>query len=264
MDGPGGAGDDARVRDAWWDLVHGSSCCGCGRPGRILCPDCAADLPSHAEPVRPDPAPEGLVPCFAAGPYADPLRTMILRHKEHGAHGLARPLGRVLGGVVSDLLTAVGEGVGVILVPVPSAAGMVRRRGHDPMLRIVRVAGAQVRASRTVTIARLLRLWQPVADQAGLDHAARARNLHETMAVRAQARRWLSSRPASPRGELLLICDDVLTTGATAREAQRALQAAGLQCAAVVTIAATRRRVSPAGPGAGVPRSSSEFSGPLP
>lgn len=205
------------------------------------------------------------MPCFAAGPYADPLRTMILRHKERGAHGLARPLGRVLGGVVGDLLRAAGDGVGVIMVPVPSAAGAVRRRGHDPMLRIARVAGTQVRASRPVAVARLLRLWQPVADQAGLDHSARARNLHETMAVRAQARRWLSSRPASPRGDLLLICDDVLTTGATAREAQRALQAAGLRCAAVVTIAATRRRVRGTGPDrAGAPGSSSEFSSPLP
>jgi len=265
VDGRGSASDDARMRDAWWDLVHGSSCCACGRPGRILCPECAADLPRHAEPVRPDPAPAGLVPCFAAGPYADPLRTMILRHKERGAHGLARPLGRVLGGVVSDLLTAFGDGVGVILVPVPSTAGTVRRRGHDPMLRIARVASAQVRASRPATIARLLRLWQPVADQAGLDHAARARNLCETMVVRAQARHWLSGRSASPRGDLLLICDDVLTTGATAREAQRALQAAGLPCAAVATIAATRRRVAQVGSGgAGVPRSRSEFPGSLP
>jgi len=85
------------------------------------------------------------------------------------------------------------------------------------------------------------------------------------MVVRAQARHWLSGRSASPRGDLLLICDDVLTTGATAREAQRALQAAGLPCAAVATIAATRRRVAQVGSGgSGVPRSRSEFPGSLP
>jgi predicted amidophosphoribosyltransferase len=80
-----------------------------------------------------------------------------------------------------------------------------------------------------------------VADQSGLGAGQRAANLVGSMRVRARAREAL----AQTRERVsLLVCDDVLTTGATAREAQRALEDSGLRVRAVVTVAATRKRLS--------------------
>ncbi len=230
------------MRDAWLDLVHGARCVGCPTPGRALCADCARELPLVGHATRPTPCPGGLVACFAAGEYAGLLRAMILAHKERGAFGLARPLGQVLTAAVRLALPEPGTAV-LVLVPVPSRPGVVRARGHDPMLRIAREAARRLRrGGHRVVVSRALAVRPGVVDQAGLSAQARAGNLAGSMTLRPGVRRRLgrASRPVS-----IMVVDDVLTTGATAREAQRALEAGGLRPRAVATLAATRRQVRP-------------------
>ena len=244
--------------DSWLDLVHGAGCVGCPRPGRSLCQECTARLPAYARPVRPTPCPDGLVPCFAAGEYDDLLRAMVLAHKEHGTFSLAGPLGDALAVAADRALDPNGL---TVLVPVPSRPAVVRARGHDPMLRIVRSAARRLRGSGCrVRVDQVLEQRARVHDQAGLSSGQRAANLAGSMGVRAAARAALA-RGGAPVS--LLVCDDVLTTGATAREAQRALEDSGLRVRAVVTVAATRKRVPPTG-SAGTPRSGAALplSGP--
>jgi predicted amidophosphoribosyltransferase len=85
----------------------------------------------------------------------------------------------------------------------------------------------------------LLRTRLGLSDQAGLDSTARAANLAGALRAHPPALRGLAraGRPVH-----VLVCDDVLTTGATAAEAQRALRDVGLPPLGVVAVAATRRR----------------------
>lgn len=229
--------------DPWVDLVHGGTCTGCGLPGRVLCRACERLLPDHGRQVWPTPCPAGLAACFAAGPYDGLLGALVVAHKEHSAFALARPLGRALAAAAA---AAIEPTTTTVLVPVPSRPAVVRARGHDPMLRTTRVAvrllqGATPSGGRVV-LGRLLQQRVAVPDQAGLDSRHRAANLVGSMAVDARVRRRLA-RLQEPLS--LVVCDDVLTTGATAREAQRAVEDAGLQVRAIVTVAATRKRVPP-------------------
>jgi predicted amidophosphoribosyltransferase len=128
--------------------------------------------------------------------------------------------------------------VPVLLVPVPSRPGAGRRRGYEATTAVVRSAAAQISRDRTVAVAPLL-VSRGAADQAGLDADRRASNVRHSMhcpsALLARVgRRWSHAH--------VVVCDDVVTTGSTAREAQRALEAVGLPPVAIAAVAATRRR----------------------
>ena len=241
------------MRDDWLDLVHGGECVGCAAPGRSLCRACAAGLPTHAREVRPTPCPDGLVRCFAAGEHAGLLRAAVVAHKEHAAYALLAPLAEALALAAAPALDPCGT---TLLVPVPSRAAVVRGRGHDPVLRMTHRAARSLRRTTPgrarVVVRELLEQHGAVADQAGLDTAARAGNRHGSMVVRGPARAALAR---AGRAVSVVVCDDVLTTGATAREAQRALEDAGVVVRGVATVSATRRRL-PAPPVRALPLSS--------
>ncbi|MFJ1705798.1 ComF family protein [Kitasatospora sp. NPDC088346] len=235
------------------DLLLPAVCAGCrGGPG-LLCPGCRGALAAaRPGPAGPRPAPPGLPPLHAAGPYAEPLRSLLIAHKERGALRLAGPLGGLLAEAVRSAVDGAGP---VLLVPVPSTRGSVRARGHDPMLRLARAAAhALRRTGLRAGVAPVLRQTRRVADQAGLDADARRRNLAGALAVPARSARRL--RAAGPTGgaggpvgagrpaqsHRLVLVDDLVTTGASLAEAARALAAAGLAPCAAATVAAVARR----------------------
>jgi predicted amidophosphoribosyltransferase len=225
------------VLDGAIDLLLGGSCVGCARPGRLLCRGCREELPGGAAPAWPTPVPAGLVEPWAASVYEGTVRSMVLGLKERRLLGLAMPLARLLAAAVSCELP---RGSPLVLAPVPSRPRVVRARGHDPTHAITVRAARQLEGGGfDVEVRRLLRLRGAVADQSGLDARERAANLAGSMQARARAVRRLLRRPEQVR---VVVCDDVLTTGSTAREAQRALEEVGLEVARVATVAATPRR----------------------
>ena len=219
--------------DAALDLLAGSGCVGCAAPGRPWCLRCAAAPAPRPWCCWPDPPPAGLVPPWAARPYAGAVRDAVLAHKERRVLSLATPLGGWLATAVAAALAG-QDPAPVVLVPVPSRRSGVRSRGHDATARMTRAAAAELRGP--VLVAPLLRLRAGVLDQSGLGAAARAANLAGSMACDTRRQRALARRLGRAR---VVVCDDVVTTGATAREAQRALEACGLPVVAVAAVAAT-------------------------
>lgn len=213
--------DTARVLD----LILPLECGGCGAPATRWCDACgrelavAADQP-HVVTPRVDPQ----VPVFALGRYAGARRQAILAVKERGRGDLVAPLARALALGVHRLLAWGIVETPLTIVPAPTRRSAARRRGGDP---VTRLAKAAVAGHPDVTVAPVLRIRALARDSAGLGTAARERNIAGRVLLHAQP----------PRTEVMVV-DDVVTTGATARESVRTLNAAGVRVTAVLAVAA--------------------------
>lgn len=217
------------------DLFLGSTCVGCQRAGPALCPRCGKDLEQLPQRVHPKPSPLGLPPVWAVTSYDGVVRAALIAHKEQARLSLTKPLGRALAVSVMGLLSVAGSAKPVVVVPVPTRRAVVRARGHDPMARLTSVCSRALRASGIhVSTARLLRQRTQVEDQAGLSATDRHTNLSHAYIARASKRH---------SGASVVVVDDIITTGATANEAARALGVRGIDVLGVAVIAATQRRL---------------------
>ena len=118
----------------------------------------------------------------------------------------------------------------IVLVPIPSAASTVRRRGFDATASMARLAARRLRSRYPVTVRSALTQARRVADQAGLGATARRENLAGAFRIR---------RPFTAGAAVLV--DDLVTTGSSLTEAARVLRAANIPLLGAATVAATVR-----------------------
>ena len=208
------------------DLVLPLQCGGCGAASTRWCDACARELA-----VRPDephlisPRVDPAVPVFSLGRYAGARREAIVAVKEHGRADLVAPLATALRAGLIQLLTWGVVDIPLTIVPAPTRRWAAMRRGGDP---VTRVAVAATARDGGINVVQALRTRALVADSVGLSSADRQRNI---------AGRVRSVRPINKTAGEVLVVDDIVTTGATARESVRVLQTAGATVVAVLAVA---------------------------
>jgi ComF family protein len=141
------------------------------------------------------------------GAYDGTLRSIIHAIKYDGRRSLARPLGALMRARGADVLEHAA-----CAVPVPLHASRRRARGFNQASDLARHLGIPVVAA--------LRRVEATRPQTGLPAAQRHRNVRGAFAV-TRAGRTLS-------GAIVVLVDDVSTTGATLEACGRVLRACGV------------------------------------
>ena len=194
-----------------------------------FCPSCGIPFPPTREPAN-----DLCIPCSRVSPdfssarsfgyYTAELRRIIHQLKFSGRQDLAQLLAPLL--LSTFFNTWRREEVDAI-IPVPLHSKRLRERGFNQAALIGKIL-AQVLACPFLPEG--LRRTRLTAPQVGLSDPGRVRNVRGA---------FLAARSCPIVGMRILVVDDVLTTGATAGSAARALLDAGAARVSVLSLART-------------------------
>lgn len=172
---------------------------------------------------------EGLrIPVVCALDYRGVVRQVLYRYKDHRIRQLARSLSPSLAASIAFAADRVGVPTQhLLLTPMPTRRSSLRRRGFDATALLVREATTHVTTSGVRQVLVDTRTGGAAKHAGAFEREQRAID-----AFRIRRERTLPHQP-------VVLVDDIVTTGATVKEAVETLLVAGVQVLAVATVAGT-------------------------
>jgi ComF family protein len=168
------------------------------------------------------------------GIYQGRMREAIHALKYDRLYAVSTGLGRMLAEAIAQLASEAPQEM--LVIPVPLHRSKYAQRGFNQSralaVEALKFLGKSHPAWRLTLASSTLLRQRATESQAGLTPPQRRRNVRGAFSV---------SDPARVTGQHVLVVDDILTTGATARAAAQALIEAGAASVWVATLARAQR-----------------------
>jgi ComF family protein len=201
-----------RIRRLARDIIFPPLCILCGKyidenEENPVCADCSDHLVVHRYPER-----VGTMTIWSAADYRDKnIKKMIRILKYGGIKTASETLGNMLAEHISSIGLTPSES---IIVPIPLHPSKERKRGYNQSELIAIVVG---RISGIQVVPGVLRRIKKGEPQMSIeDYKERAENIRGA---------FVSGRDnGEVRGKTMILVDDVLTSGATMREAVKEIR----------------------------------------
>lgn len=207
------------------------TCLGCGYEGSLVCDACSRHI---VQPVvccyrchafrptgrtcsdcrRQTPLISVNSACIYTGIAKDLIWSLKFDRAQAAADIMGRRLAQLYGFAVPE---------DALIVPVPTAAKRVRKRGYDQAVLIARSFARHSSRQYTPLLSRL-----GSQEQKGVGREERFQQLDSAFVLRA---------PKRVPGSRIILIDDIITTGATLEEAAVTLRSGGAKAVAALTFA---------------------------
>jgi predicted amidophosphoribosyltransferase len=204
-----------------YHLLFPPHCVGCSISGSAFCSNCFKRLKrATLIPVKN---------CIALYPYKDPsIKTTLWEAKYHHH---TKPLETLMKRSIEDIFEYVSsytlseETVPLVFIPIPTSTHRKNIRGYN-----VPTLMAKILAKETggVCIDALYKTRETIPQSKTPSRESRINNVSHSLA--------LQEKKQLPSNALIILVDDIITSGATAQEAQRACREQGYE-AIVVALA---------------------------
>lgn len=197
-------------------MIFPDRCVGCGIRGFLLCRECETKITPATNPMH-----SWITSVFAYGDFR--VRRLVRLLKYKNARGVATVFARSLSETLLEFLGEEGLFLGsrnVLIVPIPLSQKRMAKRGYNQSELLAKKTVEQIKNDLLVLEIGLLKKIKETTPQAEIKHRGkRLENLGDCFVATQM----------SAGGEVVILIDDVTTTGATLMAARKALRRAGFR-----------------------------------
>ncbi len=227
------------------NLLFPRCCAGCDKPDEVLCEACRA---LFSQPTAQSFDGVAMQRWFACGWYRGTVRKAVLAWKDHGDEECDRAFADAIcalakaSGVIDFVRDRHGSCHDVVVVPAPSSPASIRRRGRKHMMPIAKHLAGFLREETGCEVT--------VRD--ALENRGVKEKSVQTSGAAQRSQRLKGHVSVCPsvslRNTMVILVDDIVTTGATMRSCVETMRKEGATVVTVLALAHTPAGTQKVGP----------------